>query len=88
MTNSCELTLHTPLTKEDWDKLIDREHEHTTSVVFQTPQGREVKYIKYEVLEKIRSEIAKRTIDQGFDADEWSISYNELMKIIDKYDTK
>lgn len=42
----------------------------------------------FDVLDKIRAEIAKRTIEQGFDADEWSISYNELMKIIDKYDTR
>ena len=41
-----------------------------------------------KVLDKIRAKIAKRTIEQGFYADEWSISYNELMKIIDKYDTK
>ena len=40
------------------------------------------------VLDKIKAKIAKRTIEQGFDADEWSISYNELMKIIDKYDTR
>lgn len=39
-------------------------------------------------LDKIKAKIAKRTIEQGFDADEWSISYNELMKIIDKYDTR
>ena len=37
-----------------------------------------------EVLDKIRAKIAKRTIEQGFHADEWSISYDELMKIIDK----
>ena len=37
------------------------------------------------VLDKIKAEIAKRTIEQGFHADEWSISYDELMKIIDKY---
>ena len=39
-------------------------------------------------LDKIKAKIAKRTIEQGFDADEWSISYDELMKIIDKYDTR
>lgn len=41
--------------------------------------------LKADVLDKIRAEIAKRTIEQGFDADEWSISYDELIKIIDKY---
>ena len=41
-----------------------------------------------KVLDKIKAKIAKRTIEQGFDADEWSISYDELMKIIDKYKAK
>ena len=43
---------------------------------------------KVKVLDKIKAKIAKRTIEQGFHADEWSISYNELMKIIDKYKTE
>lgn len=54
-----------------------------------THQEMEIKIKELEkrvkALDKIKSEIAKRTIEQGFDADEWSISYDELMKIIDKY---
>ena len=43
---------------------------------------------KEPMLDKIRAEIAKRTIEQGFHTDEWSISYDELIKIIDKYKVK
>lgn len=57
MSDSFEFTLHSPLTKEDWNKLSDAELENTMSVTFQTPQGRRVKYIKCEVLDKIRTEI-------------------------------
>lgn len=47
--------------------------------------GKEKAKSQEPILDKIRAEIAKRTIEQGFHADEWSISYDELMKIIDKY---
>lgn len=57
MSDSFEFTLHSPLTKEDWNKLSDAELENTMSVTFQTPQGRQVRYIKCEVLDKIRAEI-------------------------------
>ncbi len=57
MSDNFEFTLHSPLTKEDWNKLSDAELENTISVTFQTPQGRQVKYIKCEVLDKIKAEI-------------------------------
>lgn len=57
MTDEFEFTLHSPLTKEDWNKISDAELENTMFVTFQTPRGRQVRYIKYEVLEKIRTEI-------------------------------
>lgn len=57
MSDSFEFTLHSPLTKEDWNKILDAEHENTMYVTFQTPQGRQVRYIKCEVLDKIRAEI-------------------------------
>jgi len=57
MSDSFKFTLHSPLTKEDWNKLSDAELENTMSVTFQTPQGRQVRYIKCEVLDKIRAEI-------------------------------
>ena len=57
MSDSFEFTLHNPLTKEDWNRISDAEHENIMSVTFQTPQGRRVKYIKCEVLDKIKAEI-------------------------------
>ena len=57
MSDSFEFTLHSPLTKEDWNKISDAELENTMSVTFQTPQGRQVRFIKCEVLDKIRAEI-------------------------------
>ena len=36
--------------------------------------------------EDIRAEIDKRTINQGFPEDEWCMSYNDIMKIIDRND--
>ena len=55
MSDSFEFTLHSPLTEEDWNKISDAEHENTMYVTFQTPQGRQVKYIKCEVLDKIKN---------------------------------
>lgn len=57
MSDSFEFTLHSPLTKEDWNKISDAEHENTTYVTFQTPQGRQVKYIRCEVIDMIKAEI-------------------------------
>lgn len=89
MIDEFEFTLHSPLTKEDWNKLIDAELEKTMSVTFQTPSGRQVKYIKCEVLDKIKAEIESKYesipdtfhhYETGFtDALEWVLS------IIDKY---
>ncbi len=57
MSDSFEFTLHSPLTKEDWNRISDAELKNTMSVMFQTSQGIRVKYIKCEVLDKIRAEI-------------------------------
>ena len=86
MSDSFEFTLYSPLTQEDWNKISDVEHENTMYVTFQTPQGRQVKYIKCDVLDKIRAEIQE------------NINYNKKMNyqgivagllltltIIDKY---
>ena len=86
MSDSFEFSLHSPLSRDDWNKISDAEHENTKSVTFQTPQGRQVKYIKCEVLDKIRAEIQE------------NINYNKKMNyqgivtgllltldIIDKY---
>jgi len=81
MTDEFEFTLHSPLTKEDWNKLSDAEHENTMFVTFQTPQGRQVRYIKCEVLDKIRAEIINLT---NGDMPEriWNV---DVLEILDKY---
>lgn len=77
MSDSFEFTLHSPLTKEDWNKLSDAEFENTMSVTFQTPQGRQVRFIKCEVLDKIRAEI------RAMEGDIETIA--DALAIIDKY---
>lgn len=57
MSDSFEFTLHSPLTKEDWNKISDAEYENTMYVTFQTPQGRQVRYIKCDVLDEIKGYI-------------------------------
>ena len=57
MSDSFEFNLHSPLTQEDWNKILDAEYENTTSITLRTPQGRRVRYVKFEVLDKIRAEI-------------------------------
>lgn len=87
MSDSFEFTLHSPLTKEDWNKISDVEHENTMSVTFQTPQGRQVRYIKCEVLNKIRAEINGMT--PTYHNLDWSITdlvpISKVLDVIDKY---
>lgn len=97
MNGSFELTLNNPLTKEDWDKIMDVELENTPSVTFKTPKGRQVKYIKADILDKIRAEIeelpTKTRINwDGIcpDPDYPEIEYidmtkKQLLQMIDKY---
>ena len=81
MSDSFEFTLHSPLTQEDWNKLSDAELENSPSVIFQTPQGRQVRYIKCEVLDKIRAEIDSHCSDNRDRNDGLYIA----MRIIDRY---
>lgn len=81
MSDSFEFTWHSPLTQEDWKKLSDAELENTLSVTFQTPQGRQVKYIKCEVLDKIRAEIDSYCSNNRDRNDGLYIA----MRIIDRY---
>lgn len=80
MSDSFEFILLSPLTEEDWNKLSDAEHENTRSVTFQTQQGKQVRYIKCEVLDKIRAEIRSMEGDIETIAD--------ALAIIDKYKTE
>ena len=96
MSDSFEFTLHNPLTKEDWNRISDVELENTTSVTFQTPQGKRVKYIKCEVLDKIRAEIkalspeptAYDVVDGNPIKDAVWETIADVLKIIDKYKTE
>ena len=83
MSDSFEFTLHSPLTKEDWDKISDVEYENTMSVTFQTPQGRQVRYIKCEVLDKIRAEIIESA--KGTMNDTRAEGLYMALNIVDKY---
>lgn len=83
MNDSFEFILHSPLTKEDWNRISDVEHENTKSVTFQTPQGRQVRYIKYEVLDKIRAEI-DGLVYYWCEVNPRSV-IGDVLKIIDKY---
>ena len=91
MSDSFEFTLHSPLTKEDWNKISDAELENTMSITFQTPQGRQVKYIKCDVLDKIRAEIEEEynrlsatRADETLELGE-CLGLKMSLKIIDKY---
>ena len=86
MSDSFEFTLHSPLTQEDWNKISDAEFENTPSVTFQTPQGRQVRYIKCEVLDKIKSEIEQLPKTYPFvDHYDMYVKEDDVKKIIDKY---
>lgn len=88
MSDSFEFTLHSPLTKEDWNKISDAEHENTMYVTFQTPQGRQVRYIKCEILDKIRAEIdVARFIDKDTKLckNANASGLDVALQIIDKY---
>ena len=94
MSDSFEFTLHSPLTQEDWNKISDAEHENTMFVTFQTPQGRQVRYIKCDVLDKIREEIEQASYEYYFEYGEYIgedtrktriINTNKVLQIIDKY---
>jgi len=82
MSDSFEFTLHSPLTKEDWNKISDAELEKTMSVTFQTPQGKQVRYIKCEVLDKIRAELIQSIQNGTLKIESGN---EELFRIIDKY---
>jgi hypothetical protein len=84
MSDSFEFTLNSPLTQEDWNKISDAELENTMSITFQTPQGRQVKYIKCEVLDKIRAEIEERKKNSGGEPNR-DIAFNVCLQIIDRY---
>ena len=40
------LTLHNPLTEEEWDIIEDVDFDHTNSITFHTKHGKEVEFVK------------------------------------------
>lgn len=81
MSDSFEFTLHSPLSKEDWDKLTDVELEKTEHIWFETHKGEKVDYILANMLDKIRAEIDSYCGDNRDRNDGLYIA----MRIIDKY---
>jgi len=45
----CPFQLNHPLTEEDWNKITDAELEHTDEIIFHTPKGKEVVFVKKEL---------------------------------------
>lgn len=88
MSDNFEVTLHSPLTKDDWSKIRDDEHENTSFVTFQTPQGRHVKYVK---IDWIKSEICNLYKDsENGQAGEyirgWDAAIDNVLSVIDGYE--
>lgn len=93
MSDSFDFNLHSPLTQEDWNKITDAEYENTTSVTFRTPQGRRVRYVRLDVLDKIRAEIkalspeptAYDVVDGSPIKDAVWETLADVLKILDRY---
>ena len=41
-----QLTLHNPLTEEEWDLITDVDFDNTEEITFHTKHGKEVKFVK------------------------------------------
>lgn len=47
MTNEeMTLTLHSPITEEEWDLITDVDFDHTEEIFFHTKHGKEVTFVK------------------------------------------
>jgi len=92
MSDSFEFTLHSPLTKEDWNIISDAELDNTDRIWFATPSSKRVDFIKADVLDKIRAEIEKAVWEDVIDSfdgtDEVRIPRldpDDVFEIIGKY---
>ena len=56
-----EMTLHNPLTDDEWDLITDASLDNTKEITFITKQGKEVKFVKAsaDVRENVRGEWIK-----------------------------
>lgn len=43
-TENSELSFHSPITQEEWDRITDVELERTEEITFRTPSGKEVPF--------------------------------------------
>lgn len=62
-----ELTLHHPITDEEWDVLTDVDLDHTSEITFHTKHGKEVRFYKRVGDEKeyVERETAKAALRQA-----------------------
>ncbi len=72
---SGSFTLHSNLTKEDWDMLTDAEMENTPRITFKTPKGKETVYVNVENL--INRIYEERTVNNNI-----FIEFDRLAEII------
>ena len=72
---SGSFTLHSNLTKEDWDRITDAEMENTPRITFKTPKGKETVYVNVENL--INRIYEERTVNNNI-----FIEFDRLAEII------
>lgn len=69
MGDSFELTLNSPITDEDWDKIMDVEFENTKSITFRTKSGKTVEFAKVVKGKWLEREVHEK--GQLEDIEEW-----------------
>ena len=95
MSDSFEFTLNSPLSQEDWNKIMDVELDHTDKIWYKTPSGKEVAFIPLSVIEDIKAEIkgriqrytlARESFGMGqVDWSDYLIKSDDVIAIIDKH---
>ena len=79
-----EMTLHNPLTVEEWDLITDASLDNTNEITFITKQGKEVKFIKAsaDVRENVRGKWSLVTDRYGINGESvWKCSACSEMTI-------
>lgn len=91
MSDSFELKLNSPLTKEDWNEICDVELEHTKKITYKTPSGKEVVFIPLAELEEIKAELLSYEADCQITADTQTCmkctadTFKSIEQILDKH---
>ena len=75
---SFSLTLNSPITKSQWEEITDVNMEHSDRVVFITPKGKKVEYVKekHGKWEKISDRNYKCSCCNAW----WSVDRDSTMK--------